>query len=58
MYRERSLLYKSKGKDQVLSTSQKAGLTGSYTKFFFMSTIAICNPVFQEVDDTVILLLL
>ena len=44
-----------KGKDHVLSTSQKAGLTGLYKKFLFMSTTAISKPVFQEVDDTVIL---
>jgi len=53
--RERSLLYKRKGKDHVLSTSQKAGLTGLYKKFLFMSTTAISKPVLQEVDSTVIL---
>jgi len=36
-----SLLYKSKGKDHVPSTSQKAGLTGLYKKFLFLSTTAI-----------------
>ena len=53
--RERSLLYKSKGKDHVPSTSQKAGLTGLYKTLLFMSTTAISKPVFQEVDGTVIL---
>jgi len=53
--RERSLLYKSKGKDHVPTTSQKAGLTGLYKKFLFMSTTAISKLVFQEVDGTVIL---
>jgi len=53
--RERSLLYKSKGKDHIPSTSQKTGLTGLYNKFLFMSTTAISKPVFQEVDGTVIL---
>jgi len=53
--RERSLLYKSKGKDHVSSTSQKAGLAGLYKKFLFMSTTAISKPVFPEVDGTVIL---
>jgi hypothetical protein len=38
-----------------ISTSQKAGLTGLYKKFLFMSTTAISKPVFQEVDGTVIL---
>jgi len=51
--REHSLLYK--GKDHVLSTSQKAGLTGLYKKFLFMSTTAISKLFFQEVDGTVIL---
>jgi len=46
---------KSKGKDHVLSTSQKAGLTSLYKKFLFLSTKAISKPVFQEVDGTVIL---
>ncbi len=53
--RERSLLYKSKGKDHVPSTSQKPGLTRLYKKFLFMSTTAISKLVFQEVDGTVIL---
>jgi len=52
---EGSLLYKSKGKDHILSTSQKAGPTGLYKSFLFMSTTAISKPVFQEVDSTVIL---
>jgi hypothetical protein len=52
---ERSLLYKSKGKDHVPSTYQKAGLTGLYKKFLFLSKTAISKPVFQEVDGTVIL---
>jgi len=30
------------------STSQKAGLTGLYKKFLFMSTTAISKPVLQE----------
>jgi len=55
--RERSLLYKSKWKDHVPSTSQKAALTGLYKNFLFMSTTAISKPVFQEVDGTLILLL-
>jgi len=54
--RERSLLYKSKVKDQAPSTSQKAGLTGLYKNFLFMSTTAKSKPVLQEVDSTVILL--
>jgi len=49
------LLYKSKGKDHVPSTSQKAGLTGWYKKFLFLSTTTISKPVFQEVYGTVIL---
>jgi len=53
--RERSLLYKSKGKDHIPSTSQKACLTGLYKKFLFMSTTVITKPIFQEVDGTVIL---
>jgi len=53
--RELSLLHKSKGKDHVPSTSQKAGLTRLYKKFLFMSTTAISKPVLQEVDGTVIL---
>jgi len=53
--RERSLLYKSKGKDHIPSTSQKAGLTGLYKKFLFISTTAISKLVFQEVDSTVII---
>jgi len=53
--RDCSLLYKSRWKDHVLSTSQKAGLTGLYKKLLFMSTTAISKPVFQEVDSTVIL---
>jgi len=43
------------GKDHAPSTSQKAGLTGLYKKFLFMSTTAISKPVLQEVDGTVIL---
>jgi len=43
------------GKNHVLSTSQKAGLTRLYKKFLFMSTTAISKLVFQEVDGTVIL---
>ena len=43
------------GKYHVLSTSQKAGLTGLYKKFLLLSTTAISKPVFQEVDGTVIL---
>jgi len=53
--RERSLLYKSKGKDHITSTSQKAGLTRWYKKFLFMSTTDISKLVFQEVDSKVIL---
>jgi len=53
--REGSLPYISRGKDHVLSTSQKAGLTGLYKKFLFMSTTAISKLGFQEVDCTVIL---
>ncbi len=49
---ECSLLYKSKGKDHILSTSQKAGLTGLYKKFLFIPTTAISKPIFQEVDGT------
>jgi len=49
--REHSLLYIC----TVLSTSQKAGLTGLYKNFLLMSTTAISKPVFQEVDGTVIL---
>jgi len=37
------------------STSQKAGLTGLYKKFLFMSTTAISKPVLQEVEGIVIL---
>ncbi len=55
LVRERSILYKSNGKDHVPSTSQKAGLTGLYKTLLFMSTTAISKPVFQEVDGTVIL---
>ncbi len=44
-----------RGKDHVPSTSQKAGLTGLYNKFLFMSTIAISKLVFQGVGGTVIL---
>jgi len=51
LLREHSLLYKSKGKDHILSTSQKAGLTRLYKKFLFMSTTAISKPV----NGTVIL---
>jgi len=54
-HRECSLLYKSKGKDHLLSTSQKAGLAGLYKKFLFLSSTAISKPVLQEVDGTVIL---
>jgi len=54
MARERSLLYKSKGKDHIPSTSQKACLTGLYKTLLFMSTTAISKLVFQEVDSTVI----
>jgi hypothetical protein len=43
------------GKDHIPSTSQKAGPTGLYKKFLFMSTTAKSKPVFQEVDGTVIL---
>jgi len=53
--REHSLLNKSKGKDRILSTSQRAGLTRLYKKFLLMSTTAISKPVFQEVDGKVIL---
>jgi len=49
-----SLLYKSKGKDHLLSTSQKVGLAGLYKKFLFLSSTAISKPVLQEVDGTVI----
>jgi len=48
-------LIQSKGKDHIPSTSQKAGLTGLYKKFFFVSATAISKPVLQEVDGTVIL---
>lgn len=34
--RERSLLYESKGKDHVPSTSQKPGLTRLYKKILFI----------------------
>jgi len=44
--RERSLLYKSNGKDHILATSQKAGLTVLYKKFLFMSTTAISKLFF------------
>ena len=54
-YRECSLIDICKGKYHVLSTSQKAGLTGLYRNLLFMSTTAISKPVFQEVDGTVIL---
>jgi len=47
--RERSLLYKSKGRDHVPSTSKNTGLTGLYKKFLFMPTMAISKLVFQEV---------
>jgi len=53
--RERSFLCKSKGKDHIPSTSQKAGLTGFYKTLLFMSTTAISKPFFQEVDSAVIL---
>ena len=53
--REHSLLHICKGKYQVPSTSQKAGLTGLYKNFLLMSTTVISKPVFQEVDGTVIL---
>jgi len=52
---EHSLLYKSKGKDHIPSTSQKAGLTWFYKKFLFMSTTAISKLFFQEVGSSVIL---
>ncbi len=55
--RERLLLYKSNGKDYVLSTSQKACLTELYKKFLFMSANSISKLVFQEIDSAVILAL-
>ncbi len=37
---------RSKGKDHVPFTSQKASLTGLFQKFLFLSTTAISKPVF------------
>ncbi len=47
--RELRILYQ-----RIPTTSQKAGLTGLYKNFLFMSTMAISKPGFQEVDITVI----
>jgi hypothetical protein len=47
--REHSLLFRSKRKYHLLSTSQKASFTSLYKKFLFMSTAVISKLVFHEV---------